>query len=109
MRQSHPKPYWTSVVLHVKRVASQAESFRKVVDDAGDMVEGIVELLRVGPVAVAVAGIVRRDQMVLISEARQQRLKHSRGRRQTVQQEDRRSVLAPCLAIEDVDAIYFYS
>ncbi len=76
--QGNTKANRSTVVLHVKRVARQANSQRKVAHDRSDAVKGIVEPLRIWPVAVAVARIVRRNQVVAVGQPRQQRLKHSR-------------------------------
>jgi hypothetical protein len=43
--------------------------------------------------------------MVVIGQPCQQRLKHPRRRRKTVQQQNRRRILGACFAIEDVEAI----
>ena len=69
----------STVVLHVERVMRETECLREAVHHGGDVVEGVVELLRVGPVAVPVARIIGRDQMVAVCEPRQERLKHPRG------------------------------
>lgn len=43
-----------------------------------DMVESVIELLWVGPVAMSVARIVGRNQMVVVCKPCQKRLKHPR-------------------------------
>ena len=64
--QGHTKANRPPVVLHVQRVVRQAKSHREVVRDQSDVVERIVELLRIWPVAVAVAWIIRRNQMISV-------------------------------------------
>ena len=64
--QGHAKADRPTVVLHVERVARQANSQREVVHDRSDVVKGVVELLRIWPVAVAVARIIWRNQMISV-------------------------------------------
>src|SRR3954467_3287536 len=77
MGENQAEAYRTSIVLHVKRVAGQAECLCELVDDASDVVERIVKLLRVGPVAAAESGIIGRDQAVAAGQPLEQWLKHA--------------------------------
>ena len=61
MCQCHAKANRATVVLHVERVARQTQRLGEIVHDRGDVVKGVGELLRVGPVTVSEAGIVRSD------------------------------------------------
>src|ERR1700733_5231704 len=76
MCQSHAKADGPTVVLHIERVVRQAESLRESVHQLSDMVEGVSELFRVGPIAVSEPRIVGRNKMVVVCKSRQQRLKH---------------------------------
>ena len=55
--------------------------------DLGVVIERIRELFRVRPVAVAEARVIGRDQVIAIGEPGEERLEHSRGRGESVQQE----------------------
>jgi hypothetical protein len=77
MGEDHAEADGPAVVLHIKMVARQTESFGEVGHDFGDMVEGIGEFFRVGPSAVAEAGIVGRDQMIAIRKAGEERFEHA--------------------------------
>ena len=52
--------------------------------------------------AVAVAGVVGGDDVVLVRQRRDQVAEHLRAGREAVEQQDRRGVLRPGLAVEDV-------
>ena len=66
VRQGHAKPYRAAVILHVECVARDLESFGEMIHDLGVVVERIRKCFRVGPVAVAEAGEVGRDQVITI-------------------------------------------
>jgi hypothetical protein len=55
---------------------------------------------------VAEAGVIRRDQVIAIGQPGEKWLKHSRRRRESVQQENRRSIFRAGLSIEDGESIY---
>ena len=84
MRQDHAKPDGANVVLHVQRVARKAERFGEVSNKFGDVIEGVGEFFRVGPITVAEAGIVGCDKMIVIGEPGEQGLKHARARGKAV-------------------------
>ena len=84
MRQDHSKSDRHAVVLHVEVVLCDADGFDEVIHDFSDVVEGVREFLWIGPIAVAEARIVRRNEMKAIGQARKERLKHARRRRETV-------------------------
>jgi hypothetical protein len=54
------------VVLHIQGVARESQRLSEMVDDLGITIERVRELLRVRPITVPEAGIVRRDQMVAV-------------------------------------------
>ena len=66
MRQCHPKTDRPTVVLHVKRVVRQTERLREVIHHGGDIVEGVIKLFGVGPVAVSVTRVIGSNQTVVI-------------------------------------------
>ena len=69
MCQRHAEAYGPPIVLHVECVSAQAKYLREIIDDPSDVVEGLVKLLWVRPIAVAKTGIVWRDQVVLVRES----------------------------------------
>ena len=99
-RQS--KAYRCSVVLHVKRVLRQSELHGKFVDDLGQVVEGVRELVVQRHRAVAKAGIVGREDVILVPQRGYQHAEHLRAGREAVKQQHGRGVFRPGLAIEDV-------
>jgi hypothetical protein len=58
-----------AIVLHINRVVRQTERFCETVHQLSDVVEGISELLWVGPIAVSETRIIGRSQMVFICES----------------------------------------
>jgi hypothetical protein len=65
------------------------------------VIERVRELLRVRPVAVTEARVIRRDEVIAIGDPGEERLEHPRGRGKSVQQEKRRCVFRAGLSIED--------
>jgi hypothetical protein len=63
MRQDHAKADGAAVVLHVKCVARESQGFSELVQYFGVMIERVCKPLRVRPVTMSEAGIIRRDQM----------------------------------------------
>ena len=68
MCQCHAKANRPAIVLHIKRVVRQTQRLREIVYHGSDVVEGVIELLGIRPVAVSVTGIVWRNQMVVVGE-----------------------------------------
>jgi len=101
MSQRHAKTHWTAVVLHVQRVAREAERFGEVIHDFGDVIERVRELFRVGPVAVTEAWVIGRDQVVPTRKPGEERLEHPRRRGKTMQQEQHRPVFRAGLSIKN--------
>ena len=91
-----------AVVLDVDGVFGQAELLGELVDHLRQVVEGVGELVVRRHRAVAVAGVVRRDHVILVRQRRDQIAEHLRAGREAVEQEDRRGVLRAGLAVEDV-------
>lgn len=61
MRQCHAKTNGSTLVLHIQRVVGQTKRLCKALDHLSNVVKRVVELFRVRPVAMTVAGIVRSD------------------------------------------------
>jgi len=78
MGEDHAKTNRSAVVLHIKAEVRRPERFCEVIDDLGDVVECVREFLRVGPITVAEAWIVGRDEMIAIRQPVEQRLEHAR-------------------------------
>jgi hypothetical protein len=72
------KTHGASVILHVKRVAREPESFGEVIHDLGIVIERIREYFRVRPVAVTEARVIGRDKVILIGKPGEQTLEHPR-------------------------------
>ena len=79
--------------------------FGEVIHDFRDVIEGVRECFRVRPVAVTEAGVVGSDRVIAIGKTGEERLEHSRGRRQTVQQKNRRGVFRTSLPVENGEPI----
>ena len=77
MCEDHAKTYRAAIILHVQRIAREAERFGEVIHDFGDVIESVGEFFRVGPVAVAEAGVVGRDKVIAIGEPGEKRLEHA--------------------------------
>src|SRR5262249_58554721 len=70
--------------------------------DGGEVVEGVSEPGPRQHRAVAEAGVVRGDHAVEVGQGRDQVAEHLRAGREAVQEQYRRRVLWPGLAVEDV-------
>lgn len=108
MGEDHAEADGAAVVLHVERVVREAERFGEMIHHVGDVVEGVVEFFRVGPIAMAEAGVIGGDHVVAIGKAGEERLEHSRGRGESVEKEKRGGVFGAGFAVEDGEVVYFY-
>ena len=72
--QCHAKANRPTVVLHIQRVVRQAHRLREIVDHGRDVVERIIEQLRVRPVAVSEARVIGRDKVITIGKPGEERL-----------------------------------
>ena len=99
--QDHAKADGATVILHVEGEVGETERFGEVIHDFRDVIEGVREFFRVRPVAVTEARVIGRDQVIAIGKTGKERLEHSRGRRQTVEQENGRSVFRTRLPVEN--------
>jgi hypothetical protein len=99
---------WAAVVLHVKRVPREPQSFGEVIHGFGDVIERVREVFRVWPVTVSEAGVIRRDEVIVIGQLGEERLEHPRGRRESVQQQKRRRVFRAGLSVKDREPIDLY-
>ena len=99
--QDHAKADGATVILHVEGEVGETERFCEVIHDFREVSEGVREFLRVRPVAVTEARVIGRDKMIAIGKTGEERLEHSRGGRQTVQQENRRGVFRTRLPVEN--------
>jgi hypothetical protein len=78
----------------------------EVIDDLCEIVEGVREFVSRWHGAVAIAGVVGRDDVVFVSERGDQVAEHLRTCREVVQEQDPRGILWACLPIEDVEAVH---
>src|SRR5260370_38438606 len=101
MDQSHAKTHGSAVILHVKRVAREPNSFGEVIHGFGEVIKRIREFFRVWPVAVSEAGIIRCDKVVAIGKLGEKRIEHPGGRRKSVQKKKPRRVMRTGLSLKD--------
>ncbi len=78
IRQGQTKAYRTTVILQKKAVLIKSKQLGEFIDHLGEMIESVVELLRVGSIAMSEARIVWSNQMIGVGEPSQQWLVHSR-------------------------------
>ena len=105
VRQDHAKAHRATVILHVERVARETERLGEMVHYLSVIVEGVCEFLR-DPASHCVRN--RGNQalsVIAIAEPCEERLKHPRRRRKSVQQEKRWSILRSSLPVEDRQAV----
>src|ERR1700722_14900714 len=76
-----------------------------MIHDLGVVIERIREFLRVRPIAMSEARVIRRDQVITIGKPGQEWLEHPRRRWKSVQQEERRRVFRAGLSVEDGEPI----
>ena len=105
MRQDHAKADRGAIVLHIQVVFREAHRFDEVIHDFGDAIERVGKFLRIGPIAVAEARIVGRNEMITVGQASEEWLEHTRRRRQSVQEENGGRVLWSGLAIKNREAV----
>ena len=76
----------------------------KSVDVRCKVVEGVLELAHTRRIAVAEPDVIRRDDMKLVRELRDQITEHMRRAGKTVQQHDGWRLFGPCLTVEHLEA-----
>jgi hypothetical protein len=76
--KDHAKTHGAAIVLHVERIAREPERFGEAYYDLSTLIERIGELLRVRPVTVSEARIVRRDKMIAVGQPGKERFEHPR-------------------------------
>src|SRR5207253_8428918 len=101
MSQRHSKTNRAAVILHVKSKTREPERFGEVIHDLGDVIERIREFLRIRPVAVSEAWVIRRNQVIATGKPREERLELPRRTCKSVQQEKHRPVFRAGLSIKD--------
>ena len=77
----------------------------QLLDLRGDVVEVVLKVVRRGSIAVAEAEVVRRDNVEVAGELRDQLPEHVRRRRKAMKQNDRRIRGRAGLAVEDLVAL----
>src|SRR4029077_1028522 len=93
-----------AIILHVEGVLRQTEYRGELLDDGGEVIEGVSELVPRRHRAVAEAGVVGGEHAVAVGQGRDQVAEHLRTGREAVQQEYCRRVPRPGLAVKDVQA-----
>jgi hypothetical protein len=106
MCDSQAEPDGSTVVLNKEAVPIDTHEFRKALDDSSEVVEGVVERRRVWSIAVAESWVVGSHQMEVVGQASEERFVHSRGRRKSVQEEQRGRIRAAGLAVEDGELVH---
>src|SRR5262249_20268427 len=74
----------------------------ELLDDPGEVVEGVSELVPRRHRVVTEAGVVGSEHAVAVGQGRDQVAEHLRAGREAVQEQYRRRVFRPGLAVEDV-------
>jgi hypothetical protein len=93
-------------ILHVDAELLQAQCCEEqLLDLRGDAVEGVSKVGRRGRIAVVEAEVVRRDNVKVAGEQRDQLPEHVRRRRKAMKQNDRRICGRAGLAVEDLVAL----
>src|ERR1700682_327207 len=103
--KGHAETDRSAVIVHVKRVTREPERISEVIHDLGDVIERVSEFFRIRPIAVSETRVIGRNEMITIAKPGEQRLKLSRGRGYSVQQQKRWRVFWACFAIEDRQSI----
>src|SRR5260370_7014250 len=106
MTGGQSKANGSPVVLNVDGVFSDSLLVEEVVNDIGKVVERVDELLGSRGVAVAVAGIVWSDHMVLVAQSRNQFTKHVRRTGKAVKKHDGRRVFRASPPVDDLHPIH---
>ena len=86
----------------------QVERLGNMLHHARNMVEGVGELCRIRPIAMAKPRIIRGDQVIAVGQALQQRLIHPRRGGQAVKQQQGRGVFRPGFPVENGQAVDLY-
>ena len=106
MRQHDAKAHRRTVVVDVEGVAADPELLQQVVGRPGEVVEGIGVRRGRRRVALPEAREVGCDHVEARGEQRDQRVELARGRREAVQQHDRRPVPGSRLTVEDPHPVH---
>ncbi len=78
MRKRNAEAHRAAVILHIERVMGQTDRLGEVVYNGRNMVEGVGEQFRGGPVAVSEPGVIGRDQVIAIGKSGEKGLEHPR-------------------------------
>src|SRR5208337_4282858 len=93
------------VVKDVDCETIQADDLGELADDVGQAPESVAELVTAGGVRESEARKVRRDNVVAVSQRRNQVAEHVRRRRKAVQQQNGGGSLRSGLAVKDRVAV----
>ena len=104
--QRHAKTNRAAVVLHVERVMRQSQRLREIVHYGRDVVESVIELLRIRPVAMSEARIIRRDQMDICLQAASAAAETSATMMEDRAEEESWERLSARFPVEDGESIY---
>ena len=105
MRRDDAKADRPAIVMKVEGVFVDLELLEKIVDRLGQIVEGVHIRRWWRGVTLTESRKIRRYQMIACCEQGDERIELARGRRETVQEHDRRRVLRTSFAIENSDTI----
>ena len=95
-----------AVVHQIEAIPFQAQFLGEGFDDIREVVEGVIELADGRHRAVAVAGIVRGNDMVPVRQRRDQVAEHVRRGGESVQQQEHGRIGRAGLPVEDVEAVH---
>ncbi len=79
MSNGEPEPDRPTIILHVQRIAIEAERLGEVLHHLSNMIERVGKRLGARRIAVTEPRIIRGNEVVIRGETRQQRLVHPRG------------------------------
>ncbi len=104
--QRQPEPYRAAEVHDVDGELTNAKLVEQLVDHPGKMIKRVVEARPVGYCAVPESRIVRRDDVILVRELREQVAELPRRRGEAMQQEQHRRIRGPRLAVANIDSFH---
>lgn len=95
----------TAIVLHQQDVTLDLESVGELLNDVSEVIERISKLFRRRSITMTKPGIVRSDHMVTVGQLRNQSGEHARRRGESVEHQDRGSILRSGFTIEHLHII----
>jgi len=101
MGERQTEPDRAAVVLQVETVSRDPLLLQESVDDLGEVIERVVKRARRRRVAPPEPGIIRRDEIEPVRQARDQVAEHHRRRGESVQEDESRVTRVAGLSVEN--------